>query len=566
MKSTAFVHRFQSLPAQLELPERFTFPFYYEPHELAAQASKEIQEKYLEKNPWRHNFGLDPSIDGMVIGKMFGVLVVQDEAGELGYLSAFSGKLADANHHEGFVPPVFDILKNDGFYKIEEAEVNELNRELDDLEKSGKREELKQQLQQIKANAAEKIEAYKRFCKEAKSARDTQRNEAKSKLPETELLALEQELKNESTAHSYQLKLLRADMQHAIQEIESALQEVENEIAQVKEKRKLRSAALQGKIFDAYYFLDAEKQEKSLLQIFQDFGIDLPPAGAGECAAPKLLQFAYLHKLKPIAFAEFWWGASPKSEVRAHGNFYPSCRGKCEPILKHMLNGLEVDPNPMLLNPADGKELTIVYEDDSIIIIDKPAEFLSVPGKNIQDSVLYRLQQLYPEASGPILVHRLDMSTSGLLVAAKTEEAHAFIQRQFIQRKVGKRYSAILSGIPKEAEGTIELPLRVDLDNRPFQMVCFEHGKAARTQFVVQATHEGKALVHFYPLTGRTHQLRVHAAHSSGLNTPIVGDDLYGKRSDRLYLHASRLHFIHPSTKKKFTIKSIPDFEKNFGI
>ena len=206
-----------------------------------------------------------------------------------------------------------------------------------------------------------------------------------------------------------------------------------------------------------------------------------------------------------------------------------------------------------------------MYEDEAIVVIDKPAEFLSVPGKNIQDSVLHRLREMYPNATGPLLVHRLDMSTSGLLVAAKTEEAHTFIQRQFINRTVGKRYSAVLSGIPKEKEGIIDLPLRVDLDNRPFQLVCYEHGKSAKTHFVVQDTFQGTALIHFYPLTGRTHQLRVHAAHSDGLQAPIIGDDLYGVRADRLYLHASRLDFVHPITKRKFSIASLPDFEKNFG-
>lgn len=562
--SDPFFHLFQSLPNPVQLPERFTFPFYYTPHPLAIQAANEMQEKFLKQNPWRHNFGMDPEITGMVIGKMFGVLVVEDDQGELGYLCAFSGKLADANHHEGFVPPVFDLLDKDGFYKQEELEVNELNRRIEEFEESGRKEALQAAHKAIQEEWEERITAYKSFCSEAKKNRDERRKAALTLGDPTAAEVIEAELKSESTAQSYQLKLLKAEMNEALRKAAGDLEQYEAEYAALKEQRRLRSATLQRKIFDSYAFLNAEKQEKSLLRIFEDFGIELPPAGAGECAAPKLLQYAYLHRLKPITFAEFWWGASPKSEVRLHGQFYPSCRGKCEPILDHMLGGLQVDPNPMLDNPAEGKDLPILYEDEAIVIVDKPAEFLSVPGKNIQDSVLHRLKEKYPLATGPLLVHRLDMSTSGILLAAKTEEAHAFIQRQFIQRKVGKRYSATLSGIPREAEGIIELPLRVDLDNRPFQLVCYENGKSARTHFVVQQSKNGKTLIHFYPLTGRTHQLRVHAAHVDGLHAPIIGDDLYGNRADRLYLHASRLDFIHPLTKRKFSISSIPDFEKNF--
>jgi tRNA pseudouridine32 synthase / 23S rRNA pseudouridine746 synthase len=258
--------------------------------------------------------------------------------------------------------------------------------------------------------------------------------------------------------------------------------------------------------------------------------------------------------------AEFWWGVSPKSEIRKHGQFYPACRGKCEPILAHMLDGLDVEKNPMLTNHAEGKEIEIIYEDDSILVINKPAEFLSVPGKNVEDSVLARIKNKLPEATGPLIVHRLDMSTSGLILIAKNKEVHKDLQNQFIERTVKKQYVALLEGIVSKDEGLIDLPLRVDLDNRPYQIVCYEYGKSAQTKWKVIERLNDQTKVNFYPITGRTHQLRVHAAHKFGLNTPIVGDDLYGSREKRLYLHAESIEFIHPVSKKTLKVQVEPDF------
>jgi tRNA pseudouridine32 synthase/23S rRNA pseudouridine746 synthase len=275
-----------------------------------------------------------------------------------------------------------------------------------------------------------------------------------------------------------------------------------------------------------------------------------PPAGAGECAAPKLLHFAFKHELKPIAMAEFWWGQSPKGEMRKHQQFYPACTGKCEPILKHMLQGIPMEENPFAINPAEGKELAIVFEDDYLLLVNKPAEFLSVPGKQITDSVQTRIKTLYPNA---MIVHRLDMSTSGLLIFGKTPDIYKKLQAQFIKRNVKKRYVAQLDGVLSEDSGSINLPLRGDLHNRPNQIVCFEQGKPAQTHWEVIERKDNKTLVYFYPITGRTHQLRVHAAHSLGLNTPIVGDDLYGTKADRLHLHAERITFVHPISKEIIT-------------
>jgi tRNA pseudouridine32 synthase/23S rRNA pseudouridine746 synthase len=263
------------------------------------------------------------------------------------------------------------------------------------------------------------------------------------------------------------------------------------------------------------------------------------------------MQYAYLHGYQLVAMAEFWWGQSPKSEIRKHGHFYPACRGKCEPILGHMLQGLDVDPNPMLTNPAEGKTLDIVYEDDQLLVVFKPHEFLSVPGKNIEDSVWLRMKTKYPEATGPMIVHRLDMSTSGLLLLTKTKETNKLLQHQFFKRSVKKRYVALLEGKVEGEEGIIDLPLRGDLEDRPRQIVCHEHGKTSRTHWKVVGRENDRTRVHFWPVTGRTHQLRVHAAHPHGLNAAIVGDDLYGQPAERLCLHAEEIAFVHPGNREE---------------
>ena len=289
---------------------------------------------------------------------------------------------------------------------------------------------------------------------------------------------------------------------------------------------------------------------KDLNDIFKDTPNHIPPAGSGECAAPKLLQYAFAHGLKPLALAEFWWGIAPKSEIRQHKKFYASCQSKCQPILGHMLDGIEMDENPLLINPAEGKDIEIVYEDEFMLVINKPADFLSVPGKNIQDSVYTRIQQRYPNATGGLIVHRLDMATSGLMILGLTKKAHKRLQKQFINRTIEKRYTALIDGVLAQDEGMITLPLRGDLYDRPRQLVCFEHGKPTETTYQVIERVKDKTKVYLYPKTGRTHQLRVHCAHKLGLNMPIVGDDLYGKKADRLHLHAGYLSLTHPMTKE----------------
>lgn len=457
------IHSFPIATNNLPLPQLFTYPFHYTPHPLCVKAAEEVQHYLQTRTDWHEE---------LQQGKMFGVLVVKTPTGEVGFLAAFSGNLAGSNHHDYFVPPVYDLLNPDGYFKEEEARISAIN----------------VMLNHTNDNNQEIIEA-------------------------------------------------------------------------LKEERKQRSIALQQWIFEQFRLRNARGEEQDIYSIFTQTAHRNPPAGTGECAAPKLLQYAYLNNLQPLAMAEFWWGDSPKGEIRRHGHYYPACRHKCEPIMNFMLQGLQVEPNPLLTSNTDATQLETVYEDDYLLVVNKPAGMLSVPGKTDQASVLTLLQERYPDATGPILVHRLDMATSGLLLAAKDKDTHALLQKQFEGRTVKKRYIALLEGIPQaEPKGFIRLPLRPDFDNRPLQMVCYEYGKPAVTRYEIMDTENDRTRMAFYPETGRTHQLRVHAAHPEGLNCPIVGDPLYGQPADRLYLHAERLEFRHPVTGQRLQIQKEAPF------
>lgn len=557
---TPFLHQFDQDITNLVRPEKFTFPFFYDPHPISIVAAKQLQQYLLTQQDFDHNFGLIEGQKGAKIGKMFGVLVVEDRNGKLGFLAACSGKLAGTYKHKYLIPPIFDMLDEDGFFLTEERTINPLNREIEELERNPQIEILKRQLDIVKERAAQDLAAARQLHKANKAERKKIRTAQKPLLSLEEYQIVENDLIKQSYRDQHEYDVLRNKSKDAVNEVENALQYLLTQIEERKELRKQKSSDLQNLLFDQYHFLNAKGETRSVLSIFDEAIQMLPPAGAGECAAPKLLQYAYQQQLKPIAIAEFWWGYSPSAEVRKHGYFYPACRSKCEPILGHMLQGLAVDPNPMLINPAENKELEIIHEDDAIIVVNKPAEFLSVPGINVQDSVQNRIIASHPEITGPVIIHRLDMSTSGILVLAKHKEAHQFIQDQFIQHTVEKRYTALLDGIIENIEGLIDLPLRVDLEDRPRQVVCYEYGKPAQTKYKVVSIENSKTRIHYYPLTGRTHQLRVHSAHRKGLNTPIVGDDLYGIRADRLHLHAGYIAFVHPSTMEKITFEVADPF------
>lgn len=531
------------------LPERFTFPFYYQPHPLCLLAAKELQEHLDTQTEWQHNFGITGNRE-TAIGKMFGVLLVQNKANETGYLAAFSGKLAGTNHLPNFVPSVFDMLAEDNFFTAGQLEINQINKHIQYLENNPQILELESIVQAETAASVSACAAHRERIVASRKIRKSQRARAEITLNADELILFKEQLAQDSIKQKLQLRDLNLDWRERIQKAEENLKQLTAEIAALKKLRKDLSATLQNKLFDQYKFLNIKAISKSLRDIFKDTTQIIPPAGAGECAAPKLLHYAFKNQMKPLAMAEFWWGASPKSEIRKHQNFYPACQGKCQPILVHMLEGIDTDKNPLLINPAMGKTIDIVYQDDVMLVINKPAEFLSVPGKNIQDSVYLRMKQSYPRATGPLIVHRLDMSTSGLMLIALSKEVHKSLQRQFIKRTVKKRYVALLDGLLTEDKGIIDLPLRVDLDDRPRQLVCYEHGRPAQTQWQVTERKNNQTRVYFYPITGRTHQLRVHSAHLKGLNTAIIGDDLYGNKADRLYLHAEYLEFHHPVTHK----------------
>lgn len=551
---------FQTDTEGVALPEQFNYPFHYTPHKIALIASKELQEYLQTQTDWEHDFGMERGKDGLIIGKMFGVLVVKNVQGQMGYLCAVSGRLAGQNLHDKFVPPVFDILTEEGFFRQGEAIITEINRRIHTLEKQPHFHAAKNTLEEAIKQAAEELDACTLRNRQQKENRQVKRLQLSAEHSGSALEEQIKKLNNESINDHYQLKQLRKQWLAEVERLKGNVALVQAEIDALKEERKNRSAALQDAIFDAFYFVNRALEKRSVGDIFQYTPEGRPTAGAGECAAPKLLQYAFLNHLEPIALAEFWWGQSPRTEVRIHGHYYPACKGKCEPILGHMLQGIAMDENPMLKNPAEGKDLTVVWEDEHIVIINKPHEFLSVPGKLVEDSVLTRLSKRYPEATGPLVVHRLDMSTSGLLVAAKTMEVFKELQRQFAEREVKKRYVALLEGTIKENAGWIDLPLRVDLEDRPRQMVCYEHGKTAQTRWKVIERKGGRTKVYFFPVTGRTHQLRVHAAHSMGLNIPIVGDDLYGQRSERLHLHSERIEFRHPISGKTIAVEVPAEF------
>ena len=486
---------------------------------------------------------------------MFGVLVVQIGNGEVGYLAAFSGILAGKNQHSYFVPPVYDLLQPQGFFKVEEENISAINRRIKQLEEDKEYTSLLSELTRTHQQAREALDIAKQQLKEAKEKRELRRKEAGLTTEE------EAALIRESQFQKAEYKRLERSWKEKIAALQVEINNREEQIQELKVERKSRSATLQQQLFGQFRMLNYRKEVKTLCDIFSQTVHKTPPAGAGECAAPKLLQQAYLHGWKPIAMAEFWWGNSPKAEIRHHGYYYPACKGKCEPILQHMLQGLEVEENPMLQLPEQGYgKLKIVYEDEWLLVVNKPSGMLSVPGKGEKESVYSLARQLYPEADGPMIVHRLDMATSGLLIIAKDKKTHQHLQAQFKNRSIRKKYIALLDGIVPEDEGTIELPLCPNPLDRPRQMVNTQYGKPAITYYQVLERTDKYTRIAFYPHTGRTHQLRVHAAHPSGLHCPIIGDELYGKKDKRLYLHAESIEFTHPVNGQSMCITEKADF------
>ena len=579
-----------ALSTSVPSPRQFTYPFCYDVDPLAEAASEELQH-YIATT------GLMSAEKGC--GKMFGVLVVEykDEEGALqrGFLAAYSGLLGGRNDWQYFVPPVFDAQQPDGHFKRTEREISAINREISAIEHDPQYLQSVAQHEEMTKRLQAEVDAFKVEVDAAKARRDARR---KSGEP------LSEEEQAEMVRESQFMKAELRRRHKAMEQAESAFHNPHATLLKsLQLQRKQMSDELQRWLFAAYRMLNAKGEERDLIDIFREYTHAMPPAGAGDCCAPKLLQYAYQHRLRPVCMAEFWWGESPASEIRHHLHYYPACRSKCLPILTHMLKGLDVAPNP-LAQKRHTAEPRVLYADEYILVVDKPAGMLSVPGK-ADDSASVSVEEYFANNSKLKIqnskflkaAHRLDMDTSGLLVLARTEQAYVELQRQFASRETVKRYEAVLSGVPKhttphstfhsdvpepitqnskfktqnsstQPDGCLEaisLPLIADINDRPRQRVDMEHGKPALTLYNIVEVRAADAntavayttkkadksltLVHLYPKTGRTHQLRVHCAHPQGLACPILGDPLYGtERADRMYLHAAELTFRHPIT------------------
>ena len=533
-----------------ELPKQLNNPFDYEPHPLCVKAARLVCE-HLQAGPlW----------DEVMQGKMLGVLVCQTVDGAIGFLAAYSGQLGGREDWSWFVPAVFDYLQPNGYFKQEEARISAINQRIARLESSNDYVSAKAALARLQSDAEKEIAAYKTMMALAKERRDTQRGNVDDAM-----------LIRESQFQKAELRRLKKRWEQQLEEAAKDVERTNDSIAALKRERKERSDALQRWLFDQFVMLNGNGERRTLTDIFAKTPQRVPPSGSGECCAPKLLQYAFAHQLKPLCMAEFWQGTSPKMEVRHHGQYYPACRGKCKPVLEWMIGA---HPQPL---PKGGElsTLHIIYEDEALLVIDKPAGMLSVPGKTGEASVESLLRERYGEV---FMVHRLDQDTSGLMVVAKNREAHCILQQQFLMatdfhglgteeneayvRTIYKMYVALLDGVV-EGNGTINLPLRPDVDDRPRQVVDHKHGKTAVTDYEVLG-HEGTfTRVALTPHTGRTHQLRMHCAHQEGLGVPIVGDRLYGRgteKGQRLCLHAAELTFQHPLTGERMRFSSVVPF------
>ena len=563
-------HLFHPLQKGLERPQRMNNPFYYEPHPLALQAVDEVVAFLKGDTAQRFQPAkVDESfLRDISKGKMFGVLVVERKAesgedNETGYLAGYSGQIAGRADWEGFVPAVFDYLQPDGYFKRQEAEIVGVSEEIHSLENSSEYSLATRRLDDVRKLAEREIADYKMVMQRSKN----ERNQRREALHDSENRTEEEEkIIRESQFQKAELRRIKKRWTGEIALAEDSLREIDERLKLLRQKRHAMSDSLQRWLFAQFMMLNARGESRSLLEIWKN---ELPPAGAGECCEPRLLQYCFRKGWHPLCMAMFWWGESPKEEVRHHLHFYPACNSKCKPVMGWMLRGLDVESNQ--LEDEKHQKLTIIYEDDSICVVNKPAGMLAVRGKSNRESVQSMMQERYPDAENPLIVHRLDMATSGLMVITKSMEAYRCLQQQFARREVRKRYVAVLSHEENRKKGEITLPLRPDLNDRPRQIVDFVHGKKAETTYEIignsceaagQTSQNdaetacetiSKCCINLYPHTGRTHQLRVHCAHADGLNNPIKGDELYGKRADRLYLHAEELSFLHPVTHERVT-------------
>ena len=523
-------------------PSRMNNPLNYTPHPLCVMAAEEVRRMVRENAVM--------SSETRKSGKMFGVLVVETPDGNTGYLAAYSGQIAGRSNWDGFVPAVFDYLQDGGYFKTCEAEITAINKQVRLMETSEERRRLLTHLDETIAKVASEEQAYKTLMHESKARRDSERA-AGGVTPEREA-----EMTRESQFQKAELRRMRRRNADTIAMAREACHRYDTSISLLKQKRRTMSDRLQEWLFHHFVMLNKDGDSRSLTDIFRTSLSASPPAGAGECCEPRLLQYAFSHAMTPKCMAMFWIGASPEGEIRHEQTYYPACRSKCKPILEWML-GKDIVKDDTFITQHNGDNLTIIYQDSDIIVVDKPAGMLSVPAKNDAPSVLSLLQRKMEDNIFP--VHRLDMDTSGLMVFVRNKKAQRNLQRQFETHSIVKRYIALLERKPDSEQGTISLPLSPDMADRPRQMVDYRHGKQALTHYRLctspstpmrrQFLTVGDNLVELSPLTGRTHQLRVHCAHPDGLASPIVGDRLYGTTNHpRLCLHAEYLEFRHPTT------------------
>ena len=544
MKERLCFHALELDTDKVHIPSSFNFPFNHIPNELSLIAAS-ILKKELDSSPIQHDFDVQ--------GKMFGVLMVKNTNGELGFLKAFSGKLDQNEYPEGYVPPVFDLHDKNSFFKKEEKKIDLLTEEILALENATHYQNMKSELKEAVDELSVTIDRLKDRLIKSKTLRKEARRLKKKELSSVAYEEFNQQLNEQSKQEQILFKKEKKALQMHLELLRQKFKKAEGLIEKKKRERKKLSAQIQAKIFEHYSFYNAKKEKKNLLALFENTAFGTPPSGSGECCAPRLLQYAYTYGLSPICFTEFWWGRSPESEIRIHQNHYPACRGKCGPILQHMLEGLEVDSDPLI--PVEKiNAVPVLYEDDLVIAVEKPANLLSVPGKEIEYSLTSIVKKQFPTIQGPGLVHRLDYETSGIVLIGKTMDSYKALQKQFLSRAVQKKYVALLEHPIDSGLGEIDLPLTLDIFNRPRQLVCFEKGKPALTKY--RLINKKGTRIEFFPVTGRTHQLRVHAAHQKGLNSPILGDSLYGNSNERLFLHAASLVFRHPQTNEIIEVDS----------
>ncbi|MBM4381287.1 MAG: RluA family pseudouridine synthase [Deltaproteobacteria bacterium] len=512
------------------------------PHPLAREAAEAWMASLRAEPP-----GWAAGLEAPGGGKMLGVLVVQGPDGAPGVLRAFSGMLEGAFVLPGFVPPLFDVDARAAVEVPGEAEVKALTRRVEEARSAPGLAAARLALEEARQRRANRLAGLKALHAERRDARHARRQAGG--LDAGQLHALEQESRGDKAER----RRVEAALDAAVASAAVAVKRGERRVAALERLRGWCCRRLMQALHDTYRVPDARGEAVLLRSLFPG---GEPPSGAGDCAAPRLLAHAHRAGLRPVALAEFWWGAPPQGGGRREGEFYAPCKDKCGPLLPRLLAGLDVEvplsfrPAPM---PVDA--LRVVHEDRWLVVVEKPAGLLSVPGREegVGDSVLARL-------GGACLAHRLDLDTSGLLVAARTREVHAALQRQFAARTVEKRYVAWVEGTVRGESGRIELPLRVDPGDRPRQVVDALYGLAAVTEWKVVERCAGRTRVHFHPLTGRTHQLRVHAAHPEGLGCAILGDRLYGPPGERLMLHAERLAFMHPGTGERVAFEASAPF------